>query len=267
MKLYYQWTPWAYSHIVANIYSQKLKIQETKWLKTFKEVFEKINQWHLWIIPIENSYAGNVHENFFHLAQNNIAIYEEHYQSINHCLVSYWKDIWEIKKVISHYQALLQCEKFIKKSWLEQEEFFDTAWSAKYIQETQDTSLWAICSNLAWEIYWLNILSENIQDKNDNSTRFFLVWNKWLKIKTKKKWKTSIIFTVKDWPSILYKCLWAFATRNINLSKIQSIPSQKNSFEYMFRVDFEESISTENSKWSLQELKFFTKSIKILWSY
>lgn len=267
MKIFYQWFPWAYSHIVWNYYWKLLDIENIEWVINFKDVFEKIWEWNLGIVPIENSYAGSVHENFFNLIKNDFEIYGEYNLNISHNLLSTSQNKKTIKKVFSHYQALIQCENYLAKNWFEEEFYSDTAWSAKYIAELKNDEYWAIASRLAWEIYWLNILEQNIQEQDWNTTRFFLVGEKWLNLNIEKIWKTSLIFKVKNMPAVLYKCLGAFATRHINLSKIESLPAKDNPFEYMFWIDFEWNIESDLLKWALEELKFFTTDIRILGSY
>jgi prephenate dehydratase len=111
-------------------------------------------------------------------------------------------------------------------------------------------------------------VKENIQDLSWNTTRFFVVVPKDSKIEFKeKKWKTSIIFQARNIPASLYKCLWAFATNHVNLTKIESMPSFKDAFSYIFWIDIEWSINDENVKNSLQELEFFTNEIKVLGEY
>lgn len=267
MKIYYQWEIWAYSNIVWNHFSNNLWNLEVIWVKNFLQVFEKISENNLWIVPIENSYAGSVYENFNNLKKFDYYIYAEYFLEINHVLASKSKNIEEIKKVYSHYQALMQCDNFIKKHNFEPINYFDTATSAKFVSETNDEEIASISSKLAADIYWLNILQEKIQDQQWNTTRFFLVWKKYLDLNIKKSWKISLIFKTKNIPSALYKCLWAFATRNINLTKIESIPAMQNPFESVFYVDFEGFLIDENIVWALKELEFFTQELKILWDY
>ena len=120
----------------------------------------------------------------------------------------------------------------------------------------------------SWEIYWLNILDKNIQDQNWNTTRFFIITNKDSKIKFKNKSNmTSILFEARNIPASLYKCLWAFATNNVNLTKIESLTNPNSPFTYLFWLDFEGNLKDENVWKSLEELKFFTKSIKVLGEY
>lgn len=272
MKIYYQWVPGAYSNITALNFAQKINVNENDiyWLLTFKDVFEEIVKWNLWVIPIENSYAWSVHENFFHLSHYNVSILWEFYLSINHCLMSKSNDIKSIKKVYSHYQALMQCENYINNHGWKAEEFGDTAWSAKFLYETWDDSMAAVASELAAKIYNLNILDKSIQDQNWNTTRFFLVGTKWIdysNLMLDKTNKISLLFKVKNIPAALYKCLWAFSTRAINLTRIESLPARDNPFEYMFWLDFETTVDKYLIDQALEELNFFWKDIKILGSY
>ena len=267
MKIYYQWVPGAYSHIVSNHYKDTLWLSESIWVDSFIDIFNYINKGDLWLIPIENSYAGSIYENFTNLVKNNVKIYSEYFLDIQHSLVAKTDNINNIDKVMSHYQALMQCENYIKLKWWEEEICLDTAYSAKYISENWDMNTAWICSKLAWEIYSLNILDENIQDQLDNTTRFFLVAKDGFEFNLSKSKKTSLIFRTKHIPASLYKCLWVFATRNINLTKIESLPSKDTCFEYMFWIDFDASTEDDYVKEALDELSYFTNYIRVLWAY
>jgi prephenate dehydratase len=114
----------------------------------------------------------------------------------------------------------------------------------------------------------LNILARNIQDQNGNTTRFFVIAHKDNTIKyPDKKGKMTLLFQARDIPASLYKCLWAFATNNVNLTKIESIPSFQDPFMYTFRLEFEGTSTDENVRKSLNELAFFTKSIQVVGEY
>jgi len=271
MKIYYQWEKWAYSHIVSNEISKFYNINKDNiiWCFSFQDMFDNIkkNNW-IAIVPIENSYAGSVYENFNILSKGQFEIIWEYYLNISHCLLSISSDKNTIKKVYSHYQALMQCEKYLKDRNLQPVVFGDTAWSAKYVKEQNKNELACISSSLAWKIYWLNILEENINDQDGNTTRFLIVVPKKMKIKKfSNNWKMSILFKVKDVSAVLYKCLGAFATQNINLTKIESLSTKENQFEYMFWLDFEFPQNKEQFDEVLQELSYFAKDIKILWKY
>lgn len=275
MNIYYQWFSWAYWHSSSIIAAKNLWFLEENifWIDSFKKVFEKIDEWNIWVLPFENSYAWSIHENFYHAISWNYKIIWEIFLEINHNLLAKTKDISKIKKVYSHPQALMQTYDFCKKHNFEQIPFSDTAWAAKYVLEKNDETIASISSSLAGEIYNLNNLKSNIQDQNWNTTKFFVVVKNEESILQRlnylwiKSNKISIIFKTKDSPSALYKCLWAFATRFINLVKIESLPAKQNRFEYIFWIDFEKNVDEKIIFDALEELSFFSKDLKILWDY
>lgn len=270
MNIYYQWEKWAYSNQASNIVKWLINKETTNiiWVNDFLSVWENIEEWHIWVLPVENSYAGSIHENLYLFLRYDYEIIWEYDLVIEHCLLSKEKNIKDIKKVYSHHQALSQCHNFLKKNNIKPERFYDTAGAAKYISENIKENSWAIASKLSAKIYNLNIIEENIADQKWNTTKFFIISKKWSNINYSKKVnKTSIIFETKNIPASLYKCLWAFATNNVNLTKIESMPSLKDPFTYMFFITFEWKLKNENTKKTLEELEFFTSYIKILGEY
>jgi len=271
MKILYQWEPWAYSNI-ASIKARDLLWLSNKtdicWLSDFLSVRDNIDDWNIWVLPIENSKAWSIHENIYNFLSYDYKIIWEISLLINHCLLSLEKDISNIKEVYSHPQALSQCSNYLKNKNIKPIKFYDTAWAAKMIKENNKLWVAAIASNLAWEIYGLNIIDSDIQDSKWNTTRFFLVVKNWVNLDfVDKKWKIALIFEAKNIPSSLYKCLWAFATNNVNLTKIESMPSLKSPFSYMFYLELEWHIKDTNIIEAIKELEFFTTYYKILWEY
>jgi len=271
-NIYYQWSPGSYSHQVAEIIKNKFNLNafDLKWVFSFKDIFDNLdNHWWIWILPIENSYAWSVHQNLYLMRDYEVEIIWEYFLEVNHCLVWISSNVKEIKEVYSHPQALMQCENFIKKYNFKPISFSDTAGAAKYISEIKDSSKAAISSSYAAKIYWLNIIKRNINDQKWNTTRFLVVKPKSFELNISptvvKKW--TLLFKVKDQPAILFKCLWAFATRFINLTKIESIPTRDKKFEYMFWIDYMIPSDIKYLYWSLEELKCFTTEIKDLWIY
>ncbi len=272
MYIYYQGSLGSYSHQVASIIKEKYKLNyDLQWVFSFKDVFDNIyNNWWLGVIPIENSYVGSVHQNLYLMRDYNVEIIWEYFLEVNHCLVSKESDINNIKEVYSHPQALMQCEKFLNKYNFKPIEFSDTAGAAEYISNQQDFSKWAISSRYAAEIYWLNILAEWINDQEWNTTRFLIIKSKSFELDKKfyiNPKKGTLLFRVKDKPAILFKCLWAFATRFINLTKIESIPTKLKKFEYMFWVDYIVPDDYNILDDAFDELSFFTLDIKDLGRY
>ncbi|MBP9779054.1 prephenate dehydratase [Candidatus Gracilibacteria bacterium] len=266
-KLYYQGVPGAYSHIVANYFQGYITESEVIGVTNFTGVFEAINDSDFGVIPIENSYAGSVYENYFNLAKYDVRIYAEYFLPIHHCLASIGDDIGSIRMIFSHYQAILQTEKYIKSHNWPTENYADTAGSAKYVSTSNEVSYGAICSELAAETYGLNILDTNIQDQEGNTTRFFLVGKEGLFKNEKKVGKISLLFRLNSIPGALHKCLGVFANRDINITKIESIPVKDTPFEYMFWMDIDGQIESASIQKALEELKQFTMQIRILGDY
>jgi len=268
MKIVYQGSPGAYSHLAAKkIYTGC----ETIPCKTFEECFKICSEDEKFrtIIPVENSIAGRVADIQYLINKYKLQIYAEHFESITHNLMILPNtNMKDVNAVRSHSQAISQCQKIINLKKLEPIIAADTAGSAKYISENKIHNEAAIASELAAEIYKLKIIEKNIEDTKGNVTRFLIMG---LKAEhpefEKKNYITSCIFKVKNKPAALYKCLGGFATNNVNLSKLESF-SDQNSFEqYLFICDIYGHIEDPKIQKSLEELGFHTVSLDILGVY
>ena len=268
MKIVYQGSPGAYSHLAAEkIYPDSKFIPCNTFEDCFKSCYE--NDDYKTIIPVENSIAGRVADIQYLINKYKLQIYAEHFEEIKHNLMIL-KDN-ELKNVISvrsHSQAISQCQKLINKYKFEPIIAADTAGSAKYISEKKLINEAAIASELAAKIYDLKIVKKNIEDNRSNVTRFLIMGKKKLHPEFKNKnYITSCIFKVKNKPAALYKCLGGFATNNVNLSKLESF-SDQNSFEqYLFICDMYGHIEDPKIQKSLEELGFHTVNLDILGVY
>ena len=268
MKIVYQGSPGAYSHLAAEkIYPDSEFIPCNTFEDCFKSCYE--NDDYKTIIPVENSIAGRVADIQYLINKYKLQIYAEHFEEIKHNLMIL-KDN-ELKNVISvrsHSQAISQCQKLINKYKFEPIIAADTAGSAKYISEKKLINEAAIASELAAKIYDLKIVKKNIEDNRSNVTRFLIMGKKKLHPEFKNKnYITSCIFKVKNKPAALYKCLGGFATNNVNLSKLESF-SDQNSFEqYLFICDMYGHIEDPKIQKSLEELGFHTVNLDILGVY
>tara|TARA_E500000178_G_C16800140_1_gene652044 strand:- start:20 stop:850 length:831 start_codon:yes stop_codon:yes gene_type:complete len=268
MKIVYQGSPGAYSHLAAKKMYPKF---DTISCKTFEECFKLCaeNENYKTIIPVENSIAGRVADIQYLINKYKLQIYAEHFEPIMHSLMILPEtSMKKVNSVRSHSQAISQCQKIINENNLEPIIAADTAGSAKYISENKIKNEAAIASELAAEIYKLKIIKKNIEDNSGNITRFLIMGNKADHPEFKKKnYITSCIFKVKNKPAALYKCLGGFATNNVNLSKLESF-SDQNSFEqYLFICDIYGHIEDPKIQKSLEELGFHTVSLDILGVY
>ena len=268
MKIVYQGSPGAYSHLAAELIFPNYEYVPSK---TFEECFKLCyeNDNYKTIIPVENSIAGRVADIQYLINKYKLQIYAEHFQEIRHNLMALENVKFEdIKSVRSHSQAISQCQKIINQNKLEPIIAADTAGSARYIKENNLRNEAAIASELAARIYNLKILKKNIEDNKGNVTRFLIMGKKASHPEFKdKNYITSCIFKVKNKPAALYKCLGGFATNNVNLSKLESF-SDQNSFEqYLFICEMYGHIEDTKIQKSLEELAFHTVSLDILGVY
>jgi prephenate dehydratase len=232
------------------------------------DVFEIVQQEKadFGVVPVENSQAGSINETYDLLLKSSLFISGEINLRVNHCLMGLaGESLNSIGKIYSHPQALAQCENFLKSLKVEIVPTYDTAGSAKMIQEQKLAHIGAIASKRASQIYGLNILAENIEDNPNNYTRFLVISRE--KAERVKRSKTSIVFATKNVPGALYASLGAFATRNINLIKLESRPSKNKPWEYVFYVDFEGYIDDKECQEALAELREKANLVKILGSY
>ena len=196
------------------------------------------------VVPIENSIKGTVIETLDNIIENeNIYIKKELILDINHCLLGYSKDNYS-SKIYSHAQAIGQCKKYIYNNLNSYEiiEVESTAKGAKIVHDAKEGL--CISNKVCAELYDLEIIEENIQDQNNNQTRFFVL-SKNMENK-KENVKVSISFSTENKPGALYQILGLLNTFEINMTKIESRPSEKQLGDYWFWIDT--SISELNQK-------------------
>lgn len=218
------------------------------------------------VIPIENSIEGPVGITLDSLAHKfDLKIYEEIIIPINqNLIVNPGCTMDDIEDVYSHAQAIAQCQEFIRENKIQPHYAISTARAAKDI--IGDNSKAAIGNSKIVELYGLEILQSNIQDVDNNETRFVVVSKKDHEMTGKDK--TSIIFSIyEDKPGGLYKILGIFEKNNINLTKIESRPSKKGLGKYLFFVDFNGHKDDEMIQDILDEVDEHTYFLKVLGSY
>jgi prephenate dehydratase len=223
------------------------------------------------VIPMENTLAGSVHENYDHLLHFDVRIAAETNLRIVHNLIAPpGVRFSDIRKVYSHPVALNQCLKFFGKyRKLERVPFYDTAGSVKMVMEQRAPDTAAIASSVAAGIYGGTILKRSIEDDRRNFTRFFLLYpsKKLPAPRPGKAWKTSLVFTTRNTPGALFRALAAFALRDLNLIKIESRPLHGKPWEYLFYVDFLGRESEPRVKNALRHLGEIADFLRVLGSY
>lgn len=260
----------SYSHLASNkIY----KDPEVIPCKTFNDTLNlvKKNKDIVAVIPIENSIAGRVADVHFLLPKYKLKIIGESFHVVNHCLLATrGNDLKNIKIVKSHSHAIGQCQEKINKYNLSSIIEADTAGSAKKLSEENRNDVAVIASELAAEIYQLDILEKDFEDVKGNTTRFLIMSsNETKKINYDKNQKfiTTCIFKLKSTPAALYNSLGGFASHSVNLTKLESFTVNNTFDQALFYLDIEGHDEEEGVKASLDILKKNTETLDILGVY
>lgn len=222
------------------------------------------------VVPIENTLAGSVHENYDHLLHFKLPIVAETKVRIVHNLIARpGTRFGDIKRAYSHPVALGQCLRFFEKHpEIKRETYYDTAGSVKMIMEEAPDGAAAIASAAAAEYYGAQIVKRSIEDDRQNFTRFFLLARKPPARRSGvKSWKTSIVFTTRNMHGALFRCLSAFALRDINLAKIESRPLRGKPWEYLFYLDFFGSVQEPRCRRALEHLSELVDLFQVLGCY
>jgi len=245
-------------------------------LPTFQQVFESVSNGksNCAGIPIENTLHGSIHENYDHLLKFDLAIRGETFVRIVHNLIVVpGVRLSDVHRIYSHPVALNQCRNFLNAHpGIERVPFYDTAGSVKMLMEQSLRGAAAIASASASEIYGARILKKSIEDDRENYTRFFLLerinkGRKAARLRDGAKFKTSVVFTVRNVPGALFKCLSAFALRDLNMTKIESRPLRGKPWEYLFYLDFAGHVEDPVSRNALGHLGELADMLRVLGCY
>jgi chorismate mutase/prephenate dehydratase len=218
------------------------------------------------VVPIENSTEGVINHTLDNFIDSKLKICAEVFLEISHHLLAGSNlSLNKIKEVYSHSQAFAQSKSWLKKHLAHAKliEVASTAVAAKLAASTPNTA--AIASELAAKLYELKILQRRIEDKPDNITRFLVIGLS--DSSPSKHDKTSILFSIKDEVGALHQMLLPFAKHKVNLTMIESRPSRRQPWDYIFFLDIEGHIKDKNVEDALRELKEKCMFLKILGSY
>ena len=235
MRVGFQGEPGAYSEAAVFEHFSTNDISAVP-CESFEQVFNAVKNGdcQCGVLPIENSLAGSIHQNYDLLLQNPLWVVGEHYLRVSHCLIAKpGTRISDIKTVMSHPQALAQCAGYLRSlPGIKVEPVYDTAGSVKIMRNQNDSSIAAIASKQAAQIFGMEILAEKIEDNQANFTRFLIVAPEPVHPITDAK--TSIVFTLKNEPGSLFHAMSEFASRGIDLCKIESRPLVGTPWDYLF---------------------------------
>lgn len=295
LRVAYQGVPGAYSEEAA---TKAYPDCEPVPCDLFDAAFQAVELWLVdrAVLPIENSLGGSIHRNFDLMLRHRLHIVGEVQLAVNHCLLALpGTQKADLRRVMSHPQALAQCEETLSALGVTRESVPDTAGAAQAIATEMMKDVGAIASQRAASLYGLEILADHIQDDPDNITRFMILAREPLIPSMDRPFKTSIVFSLVEGPGALFKALSTFALRDINLTKIESRPQKHanlllgrrgaakaksealleegagepgyHQFMYLFYIDFEASMAEPRAQNALRHLQEFATFLRVLGSY
>ena len=267
-RIAFQGLAGAYSHLACGEAYPDLKALPCV---SFEAAFEAVltGEAALAMIPIENSVAGRVADIHHLLPDSGLHIIAEHFQRVAHQLLTIkGATIDGLKTVHSHIHALPQCRKLIRELGLEPKVHADTAGAAAELAASGDLSAAVIASSLAAETYGLEILRSGIEDADNNTTRFVVMAKEPADPEPGDgPVMTTFVFRVRNVPAALYKALGGFATNGVNMVRLESYMTDGSFTATQFYADIEGHPSDRLVRLALEELGFFTRTVKVLGVY
>lgn len=238
-------------------------------VSSFRDVFREVKEGNcdFGVIPLENSLTGSIHENYDHLLEYDVRIVGEITLRIVHALIGHpGTELHTIRRVISHPQALEQCRDFLERQpgW-ELVAARDTATAVRRIKEGGESGEVAIAAREAADLYGLSVLKEGIETNPRNYTRFAVIAARAVNNGPRKK--SSLVYSTSNKPGALFDTLQIFAENGINLVKLESRPIHGKPWEYMFYVDIEADVDSNELAGVMGQLSEKTEYLRVLGSY
>ncbi len=220
------------------------------------------------MLPVENSTYGRVADIHALLPESGLHIVGEHFVRVHVNLLGVkGAKLADVKTAMSHTVLLGQSRGFLKEHGIRPETGADTAGSAKHVAELGDPGMAALASELAGELYGLDVLARHIEDNTHNTTRFLVMSPEARRVLPEKNQITTMVFEVRNLPSALYKAMGGFATNGVNMLKLESYMVNGSFKATQFYADVEGHPEDGSLKRALEELDYFTSSMRILGTY
>jgi prephenate dehydratase len=266
-RIAFQGEPGAFSHAATN---NVFPGQEAIGCVTFEETIAAVQNGKadFAVVPVENSLYGRITDIHHLLPESGLYIVGETYLRVEMTLLAVpGATLADIKAVQSLSVALGQCRKFISSHGFRTINSVDTAGSAREVSQKGDKSVAAIASRFAGELYGLNVLAENIEDADHNTTRFLVLSRDKTEAAPAPGVKTTFVFRVRNVPAALYKAMGGFATNGVNMTKLESYMVGGAFTATQFYADIEGHPSDVGVAHAFEELGFFTDHFNILGVY
>ena len=267
-RIAFQGEPGAYSHQACH---ETYPDMEAMPCRTFEDAIEAVREGQaaLAMLPVENSTFGRVADIHHLLPKSGLHIVSEAFVRVHINLLALpGTRLEDVDRAMSHTMLLGQCRAFLAKHGIRRITGADTAGSARHVAEVAEPGLAALASELAGEIYGLNVLARHIEDHGNNTTRFLVMAPKAdLSRRGNDGMMTSFVFQVRNIPAALYKAMGGFATNGVNMTKLESYMVDGSFTATQFYADIEGHPDDPAVKRALDELEYFTSNITMLGVY
>lgn len=267
-KIAFQGEPGAYSHQACHAARPRM---EAVPCRTFEDAIEMARSGaaDLAMLPVENSTYGRVADIHHLLPQSGLHIIDEAFVRVHiNLLAVKGTRLDQVKQAMSHTVLLGQCRDFLREHNIHPVTGADTAGSAQHVANEGKPQLAALASELAGEIYGLDLLARHIEDQSNNTTRFFIMGREMnMTRRGESGMMTSFVFSVRNIPAALYKAMGGFATNGVNMTKLESYMVGGSFTATQFFADIEGHPEDHNVRLALDELRYFTSSLTILGVY
>jgi len=266
-KIAFQGEPGAYSHQACRSARPK---HEPVPCRTFEDVFAAVHDGscELGMLPVENTTYGRVADIHRLLPESGLHIIDEAFVRVHINLLALpGTKLEQIDSAMSHTVLLGQCREFLREHDIHAVTGADTAGSALHVAQAGDPRQGALASELAGEIYGLDVLARHIEDHDKNTTRFLLMTREENLTRRADRMMTSFVFEVRNIPAALYKAMGGFATNGVNMTKLESYMLDGSFTATQFYADIEGHPEDRNVALALEELSYFTSHLKVLGVY
>jgi len=267
-RIAFQGEPGAYSHQACHQTHPQMEVMPCR---TFEDVIEAVQSGiaDLAMLPVENTTYGRVADIHRLLPGSDLHIIGEAFVRVHINLLGVpGAELSDIRAAYSHLVLLPQCASFLKEHGIEGRVSTDNARAARDVAEARDPTIGALASEMAAQVYGLEILAAKIEDEDHNTTRFLIM------SKTPDHSRrghhgmiTSFVFRVRNIPAALYKAMGGFATNGVNMTKLESYMVGGQFTATQFYADIEGHPDDRNVQLALEELAYFTSEVKILGVY
>ncbi len=264
----YQGVAGANSHMACQAVFPQMTALESA---SFEDAFAAVEAGHaeMAMIPIDNTLGGRIADIHHLLPESPLYIVGEHFHPVQHLLLGVKGASLEgIKEVWSHVQALAQCREQLRELGVTPVIRADTAGAAKEIAELNDPAIGALSSDLAAQIYGLDVLRTRVEDRIGNTTRFVIMARRRMDPDPMAgPCMTSLLFRVRSVPAALYKAMGGFATNGVNITKLESYISGERFRVAQFYLEIEGHPADTGVSRALEELDYFTSTLRVLGAY